>query len=209
MKNQLLFCICFLFTCIGCNTGTEQANSVTDVDPVSIPPDTIRFLDAQSEKDVDTAKLQPIRKNFNRINAISNWSSIETTDLWETAEGGEATYYHHNNTLEKIVTRQFGETFQMLTEYYLLKEEVSFVYQKFYKYNRPIFYDSTAMKKNNDTEAFNFDKSHITETRTYFNNGEILFQIRKPQHDTEQNPLEDKDRIQSDFDNLLKLLKNK
>ncbi len=34
-----------------------------------------------------------------------------------------------------------------------------------------MFYDTKAMKENNDSEAFDFKKSEITETRNYFEKG--------------------------------------
>ena len=124
-------------------------------------------------------KLKPIRENFKRINSISkaNWSSIVTQDLEGTNEGGEVTYYHWNNLLDKIVTKEYGETFQVLTEYYLLKGKLSFVYQKALKYNRPIYHDFIAMKELNDNDTFNIDKSDIEETRNYFENGKLINQI--------------------------------
>ena len=121
-----------------------------------------------------TDKLKPIRENFKRINSIEKWHFIKQRDLFESAEGGEAKYYYQKNKLEKIITRIFGESGQTLTEYYLLNEQLSFVYEKDYKYNRPLYYDTKAMKENNDTEAFDFDKSEITENRSYFVNGKLV-----------------------------------
>ncbi len=123
-----------------------------------------------------TEELRPIRDNFKRINSISDWTSIDKKELWETTEGGEAHFYFKNDILEKIITRHFGETFQKLTEYYLLDNELSFVFEKSYQYNRPIYYDSTMMKENKDTEVFNFEKSEIIEDRSYFIYGKLIHQ---------------------------------
>jgi hypothetical protein len=40
-----------------------------------------------------------------------------------------------------------------------------------------MYYDLIAMKENNDTEAFDFDKSEIIEVRSYFENDKIIHKI--------------------------------
>ncbi len=119
-------------------------------------PDTIILLETFNQEDVLvneylTKKLKPIRDNFKRINSISKWETINCKELSETIEGGEVKYYYLNNKLEKIITRNYGESFQHLIEYYFLNRQLSFVYDKSYNYNRPMYYDSIAMKENNDT----------------------------------------------------------
>jgi predicted nuclease with TOPRIM domain len=121
-------------------------------------------------------ELKTIRENFKRINSISNWTVIDKKELRETTEGIEAQYFYTNDKLEKIITHHFGEMFQKLTEYYLLNKELSFVFEKSFKYNRPIYYDSTMMKENNDSEVFDIEKSEITENRSYFINGKLIHQ---------------------------------
>lgn len=54
----------------------------------------------------------------------------KTAGSFESTEGGEAKYYYQKNKLEKIITRIFGESGQILTEYYLLNGQLSFVYEK-------------------------------------------------------------------------------
>ena len=124
-----------------------------------------------------TEELKPIRENFKRINRISEWTSMDEKELLETAEGGEARFYYTSDTLEKIITRQFGEMSQKVTEYYLLDQELSFVFEKSFQYNRPMYYDSTMMKENNDTEVLDIDKSEIVEERSYFVNGKLVHQV--------------------------------
>lgn len=123
-----------------------------------------------------TEELKPVRENFRRINSTETWTSIENKELWETTEGGEAHFYYQNNTLEKIITRHFGEMFQKLTEYYLLDEELSFVFEKTLQYNRPIYWDSTAMNESDDTEVFDINKSEIVEERSYFIDSKLIHQ---------------------------------
>ena len=179
----------------------------------SLLRDTVELKETFNQEDLPvneylTERLKPIRANFKRINSITNWTTIDKKDLWETTEGGEAKFYYSNGQLEKITTRHFGETFQQLTEYYLLKGQLSFVFEKSYKYNRPMYYDSTSMKENNDTEAFDFEKSEIIEDRSYFDNGKLLHQIDSQDCGSpfaDNYLLEEQKRIKSDFEKLIKL----
>lgn len=155
-----------------------------------------------------TKKLNPIRENFKRINSINNWTSRNKKDLWESTEGGEATFYYLNGVLEKIVAKIFGETFQQLSEYYLLNGKLSFVFEKSYKYNRPMYYDSIVMKENKDTVAFNFEMSEIIEDRSYFENGKLIHQLNNQDCGSpfaDDYLLEEQKRIKTNFDKLVKL----
>ena len=186
--NKILTIIFIASNLVSCQTtGQKESNKQIEIRKNNSNKklqDT--FLIKETFNEVDkptneylTEQLKPIRENFKRINSITrdNWSSIVTQDLEGTNEGGEVTYYHWNNELEKIVTKEFGETFQVLTEYYLLKGKLSFVYQKALKYNRPIYHDSMAMREMKDNEVFNIDKSEIEETRNYFENEKLINQI--------------------------------
>lgn len=44
--------------------------------------------------DYETFRLKVIRENYRRINSIANWSEIKKEELFETTEGGEASYYY-------------------------------------------------------------------------------------------------------------------
>ncbi len=159
-----------------------------------------------------TERLKPIRANYKRINSITNWTNIDTKELWETTEGGEAKYYYQKRQLEKITTRHFGETFQQLTEYYLMNGQLSFVFEKSYKYNRPMYYDTAAMKENNDTEAFDFEKSEIVEDRSYFENGKLLHQLNNQDCGSpfaDDYLLEEQKRIKTGFEKLIELGRKK
>ena len=152
-----------------------------------------------------TVRLKPIRENFKRINSISKWLSVDKQELNESTEGGEATFYYSNSFLEKIVTRHFGETSQQLTEYYLLNGQLSFTFEKSYKYNRPIYYDSTSMKENKDNQAFDFEKSEIIEDRSYFDKGKLIHQVNNQDCGSPfalDYLLTEQKRILADFDKL-------
>lgn len=138
--------------------------------------------------------------------------SNKATGSFESAEGGEAKYYYQKNKLEKIITRIFGESGQTLTEYYLLNGQLSFVYEKDYKYNRPLYYDTKAMKENNDTEAFDFDKSEITENRSYFVNGKLIHILSSEDCGAPFSSdyiAEEQKSILSEYSKLLKSIRNK
>lgn len=145
-----------------------------------IQQDTTRIKESRNEEDIQANeylkdRLKPIQANFKRINSITQWTAIKKKSIeGESAEGGEAAYYYKGNRLEKIMARHYGEMGQLLIEYYLMNGKLSFVFEKDYKYNRPLFYDVKSMKENNDTEAFDFEKSEIIETRNYFEKGNLI-----------------------------------
>jgi hypothetical protein len=97
--------------------------------------------------------------------------------LDEPGEGGEATFYYANSQLEKVVARHFGEISQQRATYYLLKGQPSFVLEQAYSYNRPMYYNAAASKQSHDTEAFDFDKSTVEESRSYFAHGQLVQQL--------------------------------
>mgnify|MGYP000467570392 FL=1 len=89
---------------------------------------------------------------------------------------------------------------------------MSFVYEKNYKYNRPLFYDVKAMKENNDTEAFDFDKSEITENRSYFVNGKLIHILNSEDCGAPFSSdyiAEEQKSILGEYSKLLKLIRNK
>ncbi|PSK90697.1 hypothetical protein [Taibaiella chishuiensis] len=140
--------------------------------------DTLVLKESRSTDDIPVneylqEQLQATRQNFKKINSTTRWTRVKERSLTETTEGGYALFYYQGQLLQKIVARQYGEMFQQLDEYYLLNGQLSFVLERTYRYNRPIYYDSAAMKANQDTEAFDFDSSKIEENRCYFLHGRL------------------------------------
>lgn len=121
--------------------------------------------------------LRKVRANFKRINSMSKWMAVIERDLDNGGDGGTATFYYQQKKLEKIISRQFGEMAQSLTEYYFLDNELSFVLERIYTYNRPYYYDKAAMKANGDSVAFDFKQSEIEETRSYFEDKMLVYQL--------------------------------
>ena len=110
------------------------------------------------------------------------------------------------------MTRHYGDSFQLLTEYYLLNGQLSFVFEKRRKYNRPLYYDKSAMRENNDTEAFDFNQSEIIEDRSYFENGKLLHQINNQDCGApfaDDYLLEEQKRIKTYFEKLIDQTKKK
>lgn len=220
MRNTLVYYIFTFWTLILIGCGGDNNKTVIIIDSTktsvmvdSLQRDTFELKETFNQEDLPvneylTERLKPIRANFKRINSIANWTKIKTKDIWQTTEGGEAKFYYLNGQIEKITTRHFGEASQILTEYYLLKGQLSFVFKKSYKYNRPIYYDSISMKENNDTEAFDFDKSEIVEDRSYFDNGKLLHQINNQDCGiqlADDYLREEQKRIKVDFEKVIKL----
>lgn len=181
----LLLLILFLFCplIVGAQEGKVQSDEITKIDGK---------LDLEDLE----IRLKPIKANFSRINSIQNWTKIDSIDTWETLETGIAKFYYQNNNLEKIITQEYGETFQLHTEYYLMNGQLSFVFEKLYKYNRP-FYD----------EEFDFDLSEIFESRNYFENGKLVHQALNPEKENQFNidsVIEEEKRIKTSFYKLIK-----
>lgn len=122
-------------------------------------------------------QLQPIRANVRRINGIGRWPATVVRSLDEPGEGGEATFYYAHGQLEKVVARHFGEMGQQRATYYLLRGQPSFVLEQAYTYNRPIWYDAASRKQGHDNQEFDFDKSTVEESRSYFAHGQLVQQL--------------------------------
>ncbi|HYF30581.1 MAG TPA: hypothetical protein VD993_05650 [Chitinophagaceae bacterium] len=218
-RTAYLLMICVFAAITGCEIKDKPSGqpAVASV-PVqnAARTDTVILKEARNEEDYPQEyladKLKPIRTNFKRINSISTWAFIDTIELQESAEGGEAVYYYQDGKLQKIITRHFGETSQRLAEYYLLDDRISFVLEKSYAYSRPVYHDSTAMKENNDTATSDMDKSEIIEARNYFQNGKLLHQIHSQDCGApwaDEYLREEQSRIVPEFERLLKLAKRK
>ncbi len=200
-----------LFSCN--NSGSVHTQStVTKVDSFRIDSTILKETFNQEDTTYNeyfTNRLKPIRTNFKRINSISKWTSVIKEELNQSTEGGEAKFYFSAGVLEKITVRHFGETFQTLTEYYILNEQLSFVFERSYNYNRPIYYDSAVMKENKDNEAFDIERSEVVEDRSYFEKGELLHQVNNQDCGSpfaKDYLLEEEKRLIADFEKLRRII---
>jgi hypothetical protein len=178
-KINVFIQIILLFTILSCTSNLENKANFKNykIDTLFLKQ-SYSYVDTPSNEFLNE-RLKPIREIFLKLNSVKkdNWSKIETKKLNNTIESGEATYYYWNNSISKIVTKQYAEIFQILTEYYILDNQLSFSFEKKLNYNRPIYYNSNEMKTNNDTEKFDITKSEIIEVRNYFEKGKLINQI--------------------------------
>ena len=134
-----------------------------------------------------------------KINNIHKWTVVDSVDLFESTEGGEAKFYFSNKQLQKISVIYFGETGKTIEDYYLLDSKLSFVFRKELRYNRPIFWDEP------DDEKFDIDKSIITETRSYFYKDVLFEQIISSEGNKEirnDNLENEQESIKTNFNKL-------
>ncbi len=215
MKNSFLYFSFILF--IAGNTAFAKGFSDQSID-ISARKDTLKMktvVNGEVPKSNEYLKerLKPIQSGYKRINSIRQWTAITKKNIeGESAEGGEAAFYYKNKRLEKVIARHYGEMGRKLIEYYLLNGRLSFVFEKEYTYNRPLFYDLKAMKENSDTEAFDLNKSDIMEIRSYFEKGNLIYTVNNK--DTEASFGNDhtqkkEQKISEDFQRLLKLSQEK
>ena len=175
--------------------------------------DTVKLTESSNVNDELVNKylindLEPIRKIFKRINSIQKWTSIERRDLWEATEGDQVVFYYSGETLEKLIVRHFGETFQYIGEYYLSNGELSFVFEKSYQYNRPIYWDSSSIDETRDPAVFDFEEAEIIEDRSYFIKNEIVHQLNNQDCGSpfaDDYLTEEQVRIQTEFKRFLEL----
>ncbi len=210
MKSRFLYGV-FIVLMSMSSAHAQKFNDQSSVFFTTKTKDTLKI----NEKDPTSSKslknrLKPIQTNFKRINSMTKWTSVKKKDIeGESAEGGETTFYYTDKGLEKIIARHYGEMGQALIEYYLLNGQLSFVLEKEYRYNRPLFYDTKAMKENNDTEAFDFNKSEVITTRNYFENGHIIMinnTTGRGFNISADYPAEQNKNIKEGFKKLLKLV---
>jgi hypothetical protein len=190
--------------------STSDEKSHIDLNDTIVLTESINIKD-EIVNEYLTEDLEPIRKNFKRINSIQKWTSNEKFDLWESTEGGQAVFYYAEN-LEKVIVRYFGETGQRLIEYYLMEGKLSFVFDKSFNYNRPIYWDSTAMKENHDNQVFDFEQSEIIEERSYFLNDKLVHQLNNQDCGSpfaDDYLFEEQARIQTEFKKIMKLTDKK
>ncbi|WP_027375078.1 hypothetical protein [Chryseobacterium sp. UNC8MFCol] len=215
MKNRFLY-FSFILSIAG-NTAFAKGFSDQSID-ISARKDTLKMktvVNGEVPKPNEYLKerLKPIQSGYKRINSIRQWTAITKKNIeGESAEGGEAAFYYKNKRLEKVIARHYGEMGRKLIEYYLLNGRLSFVFEKEYTYNRPLFYDLKAMKENGDTEAFDLNKSDIMEIRSYFEKGNLIYTVNNK--DTvasfgNDHTQKKEQKISEDFQRLLKLSQEK
>ncbi len=185
LKMKTILIILTIITLLSCTDNQEKSVAQNDqLQLIREPEKDLREENEQQQpgslttkthyNDAIEEKLQLIEAHAKRINKIKEWTSIEERNLEQSTEGGTATYYFQKDTLLKIAVVHFGETGKAIQEFYTKNGQLTFVFEENYTYNRPITWDSTAMKENNDTEVFDMDKSEIMEDASYFDSGILI-----------------------------------
>lgn len=159
------------------------------------------------QKDYGT-EIDSIKASCSLINNIKKWSKIQSRELETTNELGEANYYLFDDALKTINTKEYGESFQVLTEYYIKNDSLIFVFEKHLKYNRPINVTRESVKNQDDKEYFDFEKSIVTENRTYFITQNTICQKCDSNFaEGNLNKINERLRLQEKYNDLLKILK--
>ena len=216
-------------TLFGCGTVSAPEDNALKIDTVEteiaenseirtirFDRDTILLHETFNEDDYFLKELrtgheyQIIRENFKRINSITEWVQTDKRELNIASDGGEIRYYYSNKGLEKIVTRHFGETYQVLIEYYLLDGELFYVYEKLFGYNRPYYWDETQLAETIDKRIID-EYTEMQLDRSYFADRQILhkFETGDCGAPFARDYMEEEQlRLMTNFEYLLKLKDN-
>jgi len=192
MKVFYWLFLCISFLLFSCNSKDSRNTKKSIIDE-KVTNSTFDFSKEMSE----------IKTNFKRINSIKNWTVIDSVELYETTEGGQAKFYFANKQLQKVEAIYYGETGKAIIEYYLMDSKLSFVYRKEYKYNSPIYSNEFI-----DNEKFDLSKSEISETKNYFYK-DVLFEQIKSSGELQEvlnvGLIKQQVSIKSDFNQLKQL----
>lgn len=147
---------------------------------------------------------EKINKKVEIIDEIKNWSRVDSIETFESSEGGIIYYYYLEKDLKKIISKYFGENGKNINNYYLSGKDLIYYTSEYYKYNRPIYYDSLDMIENNDSVYFDINKSRIDTNFYYFSKGQMKqYYNNLLQYFFVKNK-ESKKEILSKFDELMK-----
>lgn len=152
-------------------------------------------------------EIGPVRQNFKEIENIAEWTLVNKMKHPVSRENGVVEYYYLKDSIMKITSIQLGETGKLIQAYYPLNGELSFVLEKEYAYNRPIYWDSVMMIENNDNQVFDINKSEIIEDRSFFVGGKLIRQINNQDCGSpfaEDYLLEEQTRLQNEYWELKK-----
>lgn len=169
-------------------TRSVNAAKLTGTAPVK---DKYMLQEAFSEADVAvndylTEKLKPIRENFKNINSISEWDSIQTKVITATEK---VKFYYSNKKLQKVIDKSGEGINQELVEFYLLKGEPSFVYEKYFD------------------KSDHSEKPEIIKTKYYFEKGKLLYMVNSRDQGTpftNDYLMNEENRLKKQFEQLMK-----
>lgn len=194
MRTLTSFSLFIILSLTACQENKNQeSNDKKSSNTSNIPSET-----TDSISSIDSTLI--VRENFNRINAIKDWDSIDSANIHESTEGRIAKYYIKNNVLELIKVRNYGEGGYTLEDFYLKDGKMSFAFEQIYRYNTHFIdpkFDISKTQKFAEVRYYYFDDS--------------LFNITSSDKETEMYYREDK-QVEKEqrtmFDKLLKIKAN-
>lgn len=178
MKKIHFILSILLIVLVSCNTETNKTTANKSDSASKLTEENFSSTDSIR---IDTneymyKQLLPIRKTIKLINEIEVWSynkKIENSDAYKEEK---ISFSHKDDSLIKIEVETYEVEQQSITEYYSINDELIFVYENTVEYNRPIYYDTAEMIKNNDTAVFDINKAEIIEDLSYFKNSKLIRQ---------------------------------
>ena len=139
--------------------------------------------------------LNPIRKKIQEIDLISSWTTIDKRKIETDSTQDVGEYYFLHGDLKKIVKIQLGKNTRIVTEFYLDKDSLFFVFEK--------QIDSIEMQ--NDPEFYEPYLDSI-----FFRNGELIRIIANMDCGapfSKDYRLEEQIRLKNEYKNLINKLK--
>jgi hypothetical protein len=131
------------------------------------------FLSASSSNNKEITK---IRSRFEEIQINLQDKTYNIKKLSDCNADFDAIAYVKEGKTDMIMSEISGEAGRIRYEYYYDKEnQLIFVLQQFYKYNRPMSYDEATAEANQDDEYFDPEKTKILENRFYYSNQKLIY----------------------------------
>ncbi len=105
----------------------------------------------------------------------SNYDSLMNVISNQSPENGVLKGYYDKNELKLLSVTFKGETGKRKTDYYFVNGNLCFVEDIYYAYKRPIYRNESKSNENNDSLAFDTDKTEINEhDKLYFLAGKLI-----------------------------------
>ncbi|MCC3157243.1 hypothetical protein LJ737_08335 [Hymenobacter sp. 15J16-1T3B] len=155
-------------------------------------------------------QLRLIHVRVGQLKGVRRWQKVLKRELHNSTDGGEAAYYYQKGRLAKIEARNYGETGRQLAEYYLWPDgQLAFVFETDYEYNQPYYQDSAWVREMGGGERFDFAKSRIKKTRSYFVQNQLMPLPTDPARSTSEavkRRAAEQKRLRADLTDLLHTL---
>jgi hypothetical protein len=116
-----------------------------------------------------------IMEIYNKINTELPTYTHKTVDMVGISkDGGVITGYFKGKEIKKVTVESYFDTGRDYTEYYYADDDLVFVLQQKYHYNRPDYYTEERARANNDTEWYDDTRSTKRTSRFYFKDDEMI-----------------------------------